>query len=69
MLERDFALCTSLCHGLELLELHGLKSLKNFLESTVAGDKGFNTARTEILRSENFLEIMEFLKKKFCNEM
>ncbi|CAD5122934.1 DgyrCDS11330 [Dimorphilus gyrociliatus] len=68
MLEGDFALCTSLCHGLELLELHGLKSLKKFLESTISGDKGYSRTRTELLRSQNFLDILDFLKKKFSNE-
>jgi len=63
--EGDFALAMSLYHGFELLQLHGLRSLFNFLESLVAGDKGCNRTRSELLRNNDFNKFMDSLRSKF----
>ena len=64
-MEGDFALCMSLYHGYELLQLHGLRSLFNFMESLVSGEKGFGRTKAELTRNANFREILEELKAKF----
>ena len=55
----------SLYHGFELLELQGLRSLYNFLDNTISGDKGFGRTRTELMKNADFRDLMEFLAEKF----
>ncbi|XP_064622547.1 uncharacterized protein LOC135484794 [Lineus longissimus] len=65
MVEGDFAMCISLYHGYELLQLHGLKPLYSFLEGIASGEKGFGRSRHELLRNADFCSILEELKAKF----
>ncbi|CAL1527140.1 unnamed protein product, partial [Lymnaea stagnalis] len=64
-IEADFALAISLYHGFELLQLHGLKSLYNYLMGIISGDKGYGRTRSELLRNADFNDIMENLRQKF----
>lgn len=65
MIEGDFALAMSLFHGYELLQLHGLRSLYNFLDGIVSGDKGHGRTRTELMKNADFNSLMEMLQEKF----
>ncbi|KAK3091417.1 hypothetical protein FSP39_019739 [Pinctada imbricata] len=64
--EGDFALAMSLYHGLELLQLHGQRSLYNFLDGIVSGEKSYGRTRTELLKNCNFTELMQVLGEKFA---
>ena len=63
--EGDFAMCMSLYHGYELLQQHGLRSLHTFLEGLLSGDKGYGRTRSELMRNQDFCDLMEGLKDKF----
>ena len=65
--EADFALAMSLYHGFELLQLHGLRSLHNFLQGIVNGTKGFGKTRSELQRNPNFCSVVEQIDKKFSS--
>ena len=65
MVEGDFALCMSLYHSYELLQQHGLRSMFNFLESLVSGEKGSNRTKAELSRNQVFKELFEALQTKF----
>ena len=65
MVEGDFALGISLYHGLELLQLHGLRSLYSYLEGVVSGDKGYARTRTELTRNADFAELLDALRDNF----
>ena len=65
MVEADYALAMSLYHGFELLQLHGSRSLYNFLEGILSGDKGHGRTRAELTRNGDFNEIMALLAKRY----
>ena len=65
VVEGDFALAMSLYHGYELLQQHGLRSLYNFLESLLNGEKGYGRTRTELQRNADFCSLMDNLRSKF----
>ncbi|XP_053374788.1 Fanconi anemia group M protein-like [Mercenaria mercenaria] len=65
IVEGDFALAMSLYHGYELLQLHGSRSLYNFLEGILTGDKGYGRTRTELTRNADFNELMGLLSGKY----
>ncbi|XP_071795653.1 Fanconi anemia group M protein-like isoform X2 [Asterias amurensis] len=67
-IEGDYALSISLYHGFELLLQHGLRSLYNFLQSTIDGAKGFSRTRQELMRNMEFTSLMDTLKEKFGAE-
>ncbi|CAG5134268.1 unnamed protein product, partial [Candidula unifasciata] len=64
-IEADFAMAISLYHGFELLQLHGLRSLYNYLTGIIVGEKGYGRTRSELLRNADFNDIMENLRQKF----
>ncbi|BFZ07881.1 hypothetical protein BsWGS_10920 [Bradybaena similaris] len=64
-IEADFAMAISLYHGFELLQLHGLRSLYNYLTGIIVGDKGYGRTRSELLRNADFNDIMDNLRQKF----
>ncbi|OWF50822.1 Fanconi anemia group M protein [Mizuhopecten yessoensis] len=66
--EGDLALAMSLYHGFELLQLHGQRSLYNYLESIVSGEKGHGRTRTELMKNANFVEMMEKLRSTFVSD-
>lgn len=66
MVEGDFALALSLYHGFELLQLHGSRSLFNYLDGILHGDKGYGRTKTELLRNHDFNELMDLLREKFA---
>ncbi|KAH9507200.1 hypothetical protein Btru_056611 [Bulinus truncatus] len=66
-IEADFALAISLYHGFELLQLHGMKSLYNYLMGLITGEKGYGRTRSELLRNADFNIIMEKLRLKFID--
>ena len=63
--EGDFALGMSLYHGYDLLQLHGLRSLYNYIESLVTGEKGFGRTKTELMRNADFRDLLDNLRGKF----
>lgn len=65
VVEGDFALAMSLYHGYELLQLHGSRSLYNFLDGILTGDKSYGRTRTELLRNADFNQLMEMLAGKY----
>lgn len=65
VVEGDFALAMSLYHGYELLQLHGLRSLFNFLDGIVGGNKSYGRTRSELMRNADFNDIMTLLRKRF----
>ena len=64
-IEGDFALCMSLYHGYELLQLHGLRSLYNFLEGIVSGEKAYKRTRSELQKNVIFCDLLKSLRDKF----
>lgn len=64
-MEGDFALAISLYHGYELVQLHGLRSLYNFLDGVINGDKGHGRTKTELMKIPDFVELMNMLGEKF----
>ena len=66
-MEGDFAICLSLYHGYELLMQHGMRSLYNFLQTTVDSARGFSRTKQELLRNGDFCNLMEILGDKFPN--
>ena len=65
MIEGDFALCMSLYHGYELLQLHGLRSLQNFLEGLMSGEKGYGRTKAELTKNQDFMELYELLRNTY----
>ncbi|XP_052770276.1 Fanconi anemia group M protein-like [Mya arenaria] len=65
VVEGDFALAMSLYHGYELLQLHGSRSLYNFLEGILTGEKSYGRTRTELMRNGDFVSLMEMLASKY----
>ena len=65
MVEGDFALAMSLYHGYELLQLHGSRSLYNFLVGILTGDKGYGRTKAELTRNADFNELMGMLSGKY----
>nr|XP_011437583.2 Fanconi anemia group M protein [Crassostrea gigas] len=65
MVEGDFALAISLYHGYELVQLHGLRSLYNFLDGAMKGDKGHGRTKTELMKIPDFGDLMNMLHEKF----
>lgn len=65
-IEGDFALAMSLFHGFELLQLHGSRSLYNYLNGILHGDKGYNRTRTELTRNLDFNDLMDDLREKLA---
>ncbi|XP_060063063.1 Fanconi anemia group M protein-like [Ylistrum balloti] len=66
--EGDLALAMSLYHGFELLQLHGQRSLYNYLESIVSGEKGHGRTKTELMKNAGFVELMEKLRSQFASD-
>ena len=64
-IEGDFALAMSLYHGFELLQLHGSRSLYNYLDGILHGDKGYSRTRTELTRNPDFNDLINDLREKF----
>ena len=64
MIEGDFALAISLYHAYELLQQHGILSFYNFLKEICCGTKGTSRGRSELMRHEKFMEMMEGLQQK-----
>ncbi|XP_069117221.1 LOW QUALITY PROTEIN: Fanconi anemia group M protein-like [Argopecten irradians] len=64
--EGDLALAMSLYHGFELLQLHGQRSLFNYLESIVSGEKGHGRTKTELMKNADFVKMMEKLRSQFA---
>ena len=71
MVEGDFALCITLTHALELLQLHGIRGFYNFLASKTdpvseGGQDGahHNRTRTEMQKIPEFRRMMDELKPK-----
>ncbi|GFS22054.1 ATP-dependent DNA helicase mph1 [Elysia marginata] len=65
LVEADFCMAISLYHGYDLLQLHGLRSLYNFLMGVVSGEKGYGRTRAELLRNADFNSVMDKLHHKF----
>ena len=63
--EGDLALAMSLYHGFDLLQQHGLRSLYNYLDSILSGDKASARTKNELLKNANFKEIIDTLTAKF----
>ncbi|KAK3757789.1 hypothetical protein RRG08_027148 [Elysia crispata] len=66
MVEADFCMAISLYHGYDLLQLHGLRSLYNFLMGLLSGEKGYGRTRAELLRNADFNSVMDKLHHKFA---
>ncbi|XP_060117345.1 Fanconi anemia group M protein [Heteronotia binoei] len=66
IIEGDFALCISLCHGYELLLQMGMRSLHIFLSGIVDGSKGMTRARNELRRNEEFMTLYSQLESMFA---
>ena len=64
MIEGDFALAISLYHAYELLQQHGILSFYNFLKEICSGTKGTSRGRSELMRHERFMEMMEGLRQR-----
>ncbi|ELT99493.1 hypothetical protein CAPTEDRAFT_222339 [Capitella teleta] len=64
-IEGDFALGMSLYHGYELLQHHGLRSLHCFMQSLISGEKGNGRTRAELMRNQDFCQLMQELDAKF----
>ncbi|XP_053642041.1 Fanconi anemia group M protein isoform X3 [Cherax quadricarinatus] len=60
-----FALCITLYHSYELMLKHGTRSFYTFLKGTLDSKNGNSLARFELLRNQNFKELMEELSQKF----
>lgn len=65
VIEGDYAVCMSLCHGYELLLQHGMRSVKSYLESVLSGDKSNARTRTELMKNAEFVELLALLKDKY----
>ncbi|XP_043214863.1 Fanconi anemia group M protein-like [Amphibalanus amphitrite] len=65
LVESDFAMCMSLYHALELLQLHGVRSFHTFIQSIVRGEKGSARGRAELVRNPVFNELLNELEQKF----
>ncbi|KAK6181427.1 hypothetical protein SNE40_009275 [Patella caerulea] len=65
IVEGDFALAISLFHGYELLQLHGLRSLHNYLGNILNCGKGYGRTKAELQRSADFNDVMNMLSEKF----
>ncbi|XP_056151369.1 Fanconi anemia group M protein [Lampris incognitus] len=65
MLEGDFALCISLCHGYELLLQNGLRSLFFYVQSIMDGSREMCRARNELQRTPIFMELYHEMEALF----
>ncbi|GAB6027116.1 hypothetical protein CHUAL_000039 [Chamberlinius hualienensis] len=65
LVESQFALCASLCHCLDLLIIHGLRSFYNFIQGILDGQKSNPYARRELEKNQKFMAVIEELRKKF----
>ncbi|CAE1313197.1 FANCM [Acanthosepion pharaonis] len=65
VIEGDFALAISLYHGYELLQLHGLRSFYQYLQSLVNREKGYGRTRSELMKNVNFVNIYDYLSNRF----
>ncbi|KAF0288910.1 Fanconi anemia group M protein [Amphibalanus amphitrite] len=65
LVESDFAMCMSLYHALELLQLHGVRSFHTFVQCIVRGEKGSARGRAELVRNPVFNELLNELEQKF----
>ncbi|XP_037080700.1 Fanconi anemia group M protein homolog [Pollicipes pollicipes] len=65
VVEGDFAICMSLYHALELLQLHGLRSFYSFLQGLLTGEKGSGRARAQLTGNPTFRELMGSLAASF----
>ncbi|XP_069805797.1 Fanconi anemia group M protein [Dendropsophus ebraccatus] len=68
VVEGDFALCISLCHGFELLLQMGMRSLYYFLRPIMDGSKGMNRARTDLGRNADFMKLYQHLESMFSSD-
>ncbi|XP_062863163.1 Fanconi anemia group M protein isoform X2 [Trichomycterus rosablanca] len=64
-LEGDFALCISLCHGFELLQQMGLRSLFFFAQNIMSGTKEYSRARNELQRCPVFMDLYKAMETMF----
>ncbi|CAI9740947.1 anemia group M [Octopus vulgaris] len=62
-IEGDFGLLISLCHGHELLQLHGLRSFYQYIANMM--DTGSGRSRQELFKNPAFVEIYEQLQKEY----
>ncbi|XP_048586442.1 uncharacterized protein LOC5503392 isoform X2 [Nematostella vectensis] len=62
-IEGDFAMGISLYHAYELLHQHGILSFYNFIKGIMEGSKGMTRAKTELMRHQEFMGIMEDLRE------
>ncbi|XP_077477393.1 Fanconi anemia group M protein isoform X2 [Stigmatopora argus] len=68
MLEGDFALCISLCHGYELLMQMGLRSFFLFIQGIMDGSREMSRARNELQRTPTFMDLYYEIETKFAKE-
>nr|XP_061798264.1 Fanconi anemia group M protein-like [Nerophis lumbriciformis] len=68
MLEGDFALCISLCHGYELLMQMGLRSLFFFVQGIMDGTREMSRARNELQRTPTFMDLYQEMETMFGKE-
>ncbi|XP_053701979.1 Fanconi anemia group M protein [Synchiropus splendidus] len=66
MLEGDFALCISLCHGYELLLQTGLRSFFLYLQGIMDGSREMSRARNELQRTPMFLSLYQEMEAMFA---
>ncbi|XP_065063159.1 Fanconi anemia group M protein homolog [Rhopilema esculentum] len=64
LIEGDFALAISLYHAYELLQQHGILSFYNFIKEVYCGTKGTARCRTELMKHEKFMEMMNGLQQR-----
>ncbi|XP_052832777.1 Fanconi anemia group M protein [Octopus bimaculoides] len=62
-IEGDFGLLISLCHGHELLQLHGLRSFYQYITNMMDNSSG--RSRQELFKNPAFIEIYEQLQKEY----
>ncbi|GAB1600289.1 hypothetical protein Ahia01_000306600 [Argonauta hians] len=62
-IEGDFGLLITLCHGHELLQLHGLRSFYQYISNMV--DSTSSRSRQELFRNPVFVEIYEKLRTDY----
>ncbi|KAM9777539.1 Fanconi anemia group M protein [Neosynchiropus ocellatus] len=65
VLEGDFALCISLCHGYELLLQTGLRSFFLYLQGIMDGSREMSRARNELQRTPMFLSLYQEMEAMF----
>ncbi|KAK0153377.1 Fanconi anemia group M [Merluccius polli] len=65
VMEGDFALSISLCHGYELLLQMGLRSLFFFVQGIMDGSKVMSRARNELQRTPVFMDLYKEMEAMF----